>query len=412
MNGPINQTARFTGSVVVTVQTNPVGRSFTVDGTTYTSAQTFDWIAGASHSIGAPSPQGSRYVWRDWTDGGAATHTVTPAADTTYTASFSLQYYLTMNAYGFPYGTVTPAPGWYDEGATISINASRPGYLVTGWSGYGLGSYTGPNNPASITMNGPITQTPSSRLVLKPDFNSNGHSEVLWQNNITGQRAIWWMNGSDSIGDHFFPTVGTDWHIATTGDFNADGHHDIVWQNNVNGQRAIWLMNGVQSLGDRWLPTVSTQWQIAASGDFNYDGQTDLVWQNTSTGQRAIWWMNGTTKIGEYFLPTVPTDWELVAAASFNGDVYPDLLWQNRATGQRVIWLMSGPNRSGERLLATTATDWKIAGTGDYNADGQPDIAWQNTSTGERAIWLMNGLNPAGDRFLATVPTEWSITNH
>ena len=32
------------------------------------------------------------------------------------------------------------------------------GFSFAGWVGSGTGSYTGPNNPRSITMNGPITE--------------------------------------------------------------------------------------------------------------------------------------------------------------------------------------------------------------------------------------------------------------
>ena len=32
------------------------------------------------------------------------------------------------------------------------------------------------------------------------------------------------------------------WHVEDTGDFNGDGKSDILWQND-NGQAAIWLMN-------------------------------------------------------------------------------------------------------------------------------------------------------------------------
>ena len=30
---------------------------------------------------------------------------------------------------------------------------------IAGWTGSGSGSYTGPNNPGSVTMGGPITET-------------------------------------------------------------------------------------------------------------------------------------------------------------------------------------------------------------------------------------------------------------
>jgi hypothetical protein len=143
------------------VQTNPAGLSFSVDGTSYSSAQTLSWQPGSSHTIATTSPQsggtGTQYIWMNWSGGGAISHTVAPTANTTYTANFRTQYYLTMT-HGTG-GTVSPVSGWRNSGATVSITA-RPanGYSFTNWTGSGTGSYSGPNNPASITMGGPITE--------------------------------------------------------------------------------------------------------------------------------------------------------------------------------------------------------------------------------------------------------------
>ena len=163
MNGPITETATFTQNPVqVTVQTNPAGRSFTVDGTSYTTAQTFSWQPGSSHTVCTTSPQsggtGARYVWSSWTGGGAISHTVAPTTNKTYTATFNKQYYLTMmHNTG---GSVSPPSGWKANGAIISIRATASsGYHFSNWTGTGPGSYSGTNNPASVTMNAPISET-------------------------------------------------------------------------------------------------------------------------------------------------------------------------------------------------------------------------------------------------------------
>jgi hypothetical protein len=163
MNGPITENASFTqNNVQVIVQTNLSGLSFTVDGTTYTATQTFSWVPGSGHTIATTSPQngptGVRYVWTSWTGGGAISHTVAPTTNKTYTANLNTQYFLTMS-HGTG-GTVTPASAWKNSGAAVSINATpATGYSFTNWTGSGTGSFTGTNNPASITMGGPITET-------------------------------------------------------------------------------------------------------------------------------------------------------------------------------------------------------------------------------------------------------------
>ena len=163
MNGPISEVAAFTQNPVqVTVQTNPAGRTFTVDSISYAAAQLFSWQPGSSHTIATASPQdgasGTRYVWGNWSDGGAISHTVAPATNKTYTANFTTQYYLTM-AHGAA-GTVSPSSGWRNSGTAILITATpASGYIFSDWTGTGTGSYSGTNNPASITMSGPIRET-------------------------------------------------------------------------------------------------------------------------------------------------------------------------------------------------------------------------------------------------------------
>jgi len=162
MSGPITETAAFTQNPVqVTVQTNPAGLTFTIDGTSYNAVQTFSWQPGSSHTIATTSPQsggsGVQYLWQGWGDGGGISHTVAPTTNKTYTATFTTQYYLTMS-YGTG-GTVSPTSGWRNTGAVVSITATRAtGYSFTNWTGTGTGSYSGTNNPASITMGGPITE--------------------------------------------------------------------------------------------------------------------------------------------------------------------------------------------------------------------------------------------------------------
>src|SRR4030095_9010223 len=170
MNGPITENAAFTPiatptptpsatptptptvtpsptptpspTVQVTVQTNPTGLAFSVDGSTYSSTETFSWARGSSHTIATTSPQsgatGVRYIWSRWSDNGGISHTVAPTTNTTYTATFTTQYYLTMT-HGTG-GTVSPSSGWRNSAAAISVSATpASGYSFPTWSGGGSG---------------------------------------------------------------------------------------------------------------------------------------------------------------------------------------------------------------------------------------------------------------------------------
>src|SRR6266404_572215 len=137
--------------ISVTVQPNPSGLSFMADGTAYTNAQTFNWTPGSNHTIATTTSQsggaGIQYAWSSWSDNGAISHLVSPTVNTTYTANFTTQYYLTMNA--GPGGSVTPVSDWYNSGTNANISATASsGYAFSTWIGAGSGAYSETNNPA------------------------------------------------------------------------------------------------------------------------------------------------------------------------------------------------------------------------------------------------------------------------
>jgi hypothetical protein len=207
-------------TIQVTVQTNPVGRSFTVDGTSYSSTQVFSWPSGSSHTIATTSPQnidsGTRYVWSSWSDGGVISHSVTATKTKTYTATFSKQYLLTMTA--GTGGTVTPSSAWKNTGAIVSISATPTNntsvsYNFTGWTGTGTGSYTGTTNPASITMSGPITETASfvqNPVNVTVQTNLSGPSFSVDGTTYSSSQTFSWPPGSShTIGTTSPQSAGT-----------------------------------------------------------------------------------------------------------------------------------------------------------------------------------------------------------
>ncbi|MEK7408931.1 MAG: hypothetical protein AAB225_28035 [Acidobacteriota bacterium] len=142
------------------ITSNPVGRSLTVDGVGCTSPCTFQWTAGTQHTIATTSPQagptGTQYVFASWSDAGAISHTITASSSpATYTANFTTQYYLTTAASPPAGGTISPASGWYNSGAVVSVSATpNSGYVFSGFSG----DLTG-GSPQNLTMNGPKSVT-------------------------------------------------------------------------------------------------------------------------------------------------------------------------------------------------------------------------------------------------------------
>ena len=195
-------------------------------------------------------------------------------------------------------------------------------------------------------------------------------------------------------------------------DFNGDGKSDILWQNNTNGARVILFMDGTSPNGVAILPTEPISWNIVGSDDFNGDLNSDILWQNSVTGQCVIWFMDGASLSSAVYLGTVPTSWNIAGSGDFNADGKPDILWENSSTGQHVILFMNGTSPIGAAVLATEPISWKIVGSGDFSGDGQPDILWQNSVTGQRVIWLMNGTSYSSFVDLGIVPTAWDIRNY
>jgi hypothetical protein len=93
-------------------------------------------------------------------------------------------------------------------------------------------------------------------------FNNDGHSDILFQNTISGQAAIWEMSGTDVIGGGLVgPNPGPSWEAIGTGDFNNDGHSDILFQS-TSGQTATWELNGTNVIGGGLAgPTPGQGWR-------------------------------------------------------------------------------------------------------------------------------------------------------
>ena len=76
----------------VTLAASAPGLRLELDDQPLTAPNTHTGVTGIQRKIAAPSPQvvgGRTYVFTGWSDGGAATHTITtPASDTTYTANY------------------------------------------------------------------------------------------------------------------------------------------------------------------------------------------------------------------------------------------------------------------------------------------------------------------------------------
>jgi Calx-beta domain-containing protein/VCBS repeat protein len=333
-----------------------------------------------------------------------ATFTVTRTGGT---AAFSVNYATSDGSATVADGDYVAKTGELQFGAnvntqTISVTINADTKFETDETFFV--SLSGATNGATISDNPGIGTILNDDRVTVSDFNADGHSDLMWQND-TGEGAIWWMNGISVIGGGSPGNPGSSWHVKGTGDFNGDARSDILWQNS-SGEVVIWEMNGTSVIGGGSLGNPGTSWHAISTGYFNADGFSDVLWQNDN-GAVAIWEMAGTTIIGGGVLAANPgTSWHAKGAGDFNGDGLSDILWQND-NGAVAIWEMSGTTPiGGGAVAANPGPAWHVVSTGDFNGDGHSDILYQN-SNGDVAIWDMSGTAIVGGGEVANPGTGW-----
>jgi hypothetical protein len=172
--------------------TNPGGQPFEVDGVVYTASPTyFEWRRGDVHTIGVEeyyeNPSGTRCYFQEWRQGGSRiqNYTVPPGRLSiaqgevvdTLVARFNYSFFLRIvSTHGNPRGA-----GWYPAWSDISVSVEDTvvekipphafpakaliradtdsvRYVFDRWEGTGAGSYSGEDNPATVTMNFNITE--------------------------------------------------------------------------------------------------------------------------------------------------------------------------------------------------------------------------------------------------------------
>ena len=327
-NGPvsIDQVVPIPRTSDITIGTVPSGLDIVVDGQTYTSPQTFDWIVGSQHNINTNSPQsggnGIRYLFNYWSNQGAQSHTITvPANDASVTAYFSTQYYLTMTS--GTGGTVSPTSSWHDAETDVQITATpADAYSFASWAGSGSGSYSGTNNPANITVNGPITETASFTL---------NSVAITINTNIAGRS---------------FNVDGTNYTSEQVFDWQPGSQHTIATSTPQSGEA------GVQYIFDNWS-----------------DGGTishDITTPGTATTYTANF-------ITQYYLTTQ-------SEPDLGGTVAPSEEWYD--SGEQVQ--ISAVVNSGYEFV-----EWEGTGTGSYNGTDNPATITMDTPITQKAIYSL-----------------------
>ena len=342
-----------TPAVTVTVQTDPAGLPIVVDGSSYTSPQTFaTWASGSPHTISTTQTQGdsqTRYNFAAWSDGGAIAHTVSPASSMTFTATFGKQHFLTMVAeLG---GTVSPQSNWFDAGQQIQIQATPDDhYSFSGWTGNG---YSGTDNPAVITVDRPVIQSAAFSLVADtPTPTPTPTPDPTATPSPTATPA-------PSPTPTITPTPGPT--RRTRFDFDGDGSADLaVFRPTDN----VWYL--LRSTAGFTAIQFGAAGDLLVPADYDGDGITDVAVFRSATG---IWFVAGSSS--GFSLQSWGQDGDIPVPADFDGDGRADLAVFRPAAG---TWFrkLSADDSIAITQFGTAEDKPQI---GDFDGDGKADLA-------------------------------------
>jgi uncharacterized repeat protein (TIGR02543 family) len=266
-------------------------------------------------------------------------------ADVWYNALIKiLGYKLTVTT---NFGTTIPTVGeyWYPAGSIVTIasfsptNGSNDRYVWLGWTGSGLGSYTGlDNNTNLVVMNGPINETASWAHQYLLFFTSSGlgadatgnlasfnvsngsYSGAISPIGISGG-SIWVDNGA----------IVTYSYVDSVTSGMTGKHYRL---NSITGLTSPIVVSGFTTVTGNYL----TQFQLTMNTNFGslspasgnwYDAGTSVniyaVSPGVGAGERYVW--NGWTGSGSGSYTGVANNTNLVV---MNGPVTETASWTHQ----------------------------------------------------------------------------------
>jgi hypothetical protein len=244
------------------------------------------------------------------------------------------------------------------------------------------------------------------------DVNGDGNADILWRHAVSGNNAVWLMEGSDIEAElpleiQWDPDWDSQWALTDVYELNDDQQPDLLWRHPLTGEIFLWLSGDVAPVFFELDPA----WQIVGSGDFDADARPEILVRHSGTGANALI----VDLPGQAALAPFPAmedhSWSPVAVADFDGDSYPDVLWVNPHSSDLLIWLMAGQTLASElHLTPENPGQYELAGVGDFDGDGSTDILWRDYVSGIARVTLATIGNGAEDPQLgANVAREWQV---
>ncbi len=151
MSAPHDVLGQFGVRSVIFIAGNPYSVPVIADGAQYTTPTQFYWIPGSSHTLSYPVwpiGPGKQAAFKQWLDGSGDNPRTVTATRLNLAPVMKIQWLLTTGASPAGAGQIT-AGGWFDDGSSVTINATaNGGFGFTGFSG----DLQGTANPQTISM--------------------------------------------------------------------------------------------------------------------------------------------------------------------------------------------------------------------------------------------------------------------
>ena len=292
-------------------------------------------------------------------------------------------------------------------------HAGKPLWVLAGCAALlaGCGGADGPSHPATsapvLRAEQKSAEAEDSKLFAKADaptstvravgdFDGDGKSDILWQDNAGTTFIRSHLTGGTGATPNCDPVGTYSATIMGVGDFNGDGRDDIVWRNMGTGAVSISLMDGVRIT--QWLSVgvtpIPLNVKLEGIGDFDGNGRADMLWRNQASGRAVMSYHNTDGSVLSW--PVVSNYIALSTAAlkvgDINGDGKSDVVWRNMSTGNVVISLMNGNIPSWRSVSSTPiALNVALEAIGDFDGNGSADLLWRNTQTGRSLMSYHNG---------------------
>jgi len=315
------------------------------------------------------------------------------------------QVYLNMISNPSGAGSLSPSSGWYNIGTQVQISASpNSGYIFVSWSGSGSGSYSGTNNPATITLNSPITETANFDTSIT--FNANGL-------NSNAQGTVLTVNGQSytysQLPVTFYATPGSSFSFS--------------WSSPISGGSGalfVWKSTSGLSTSQSGTITVSTPGSVTASYNEYY-----AITINAGSGGSVSWSLvSGTGSVYGSSSGTVSAGQSQTVYVTSNTELQ---LTDNPNSGYTFVsWSFSGyvappqgySSNDNPIVIQNTGSTGSVSATYQYSDYLQFTVSTTAPSTIGFTITLSNGQSQQGNT--ATQPTvtfylpygtySWSIS--